>query len=223
MFQEEMCAWFEAEPLSAGNNEPEAEISSEEKEQRVKTEGLRKSVGFIVRLVEKEVGLFEDKKGRVFLGGISQGMATGLCALFCLPASLGGRLGGFLGMCGWLPFAGKIEALGRRPGHKQDSDRLVLEFFSKRIFDGSGLNEADTTVLSTPVLFMHGTDDVWVSVELGRQARRVVEETMGMSVKWLEFSAAENDGHWIKEPEGFDEIAHFFGKRTNCRCRRPEA
>ena len=112
MFQEEMFTWFEEAPLSAENNEPEAEVGSEKKEQRTKTKRLRNSVGFIVRLLEKEVGLLEDK-GRVFLGGISQGMATGLCALFCLPASFGGRLGGFLGMCGWLPFAGEIAALGR--------------------------------------------------------------------------------------------------------------
>jgi hypothetical protein len=57
---------------------------------------------------------------------------------------------------------------------------------------------------------MHGTDDVWVPVELGRQVKRLVEETMGMSVEWLEFSVAENDWHWIKEPEGFNKIAQFF-------------
>ncbi|KAL4737267.1 Alpha/Beta hydrolase protein [Aspergillus similis] len=223
MFQEEMCAWFEAGPLSAGNNELEAEVGFEKKERRVKMEGLRRSVGFIVRLVEREVKLLEDKEGQVFLGGISQGMATGLCALFCLPAPLGGRLGGFLGMCGWLPFAGEIAASGRGLEDGQDRDRVVLEFFSERIFGGSGLNEVDTAVLSTPLLLMHGTDDVWVPVELGRQARRVVEETMGMSVEWLEFIAAENDGHWIKEPDGFDEIAQFFARRTNYRCKRPEA
>lgn len=99
----------------------------------------------------------------------------------------------------------------------------MLEFLSKRIFGGSGLYGVDTAVLSTPVLLMHGTDDGWVPVELGRQAKRVVEETMGMSVEWLEFSAAENDGHWTKEPEGFDKIAQFFGEGTSCICKRLEA
>ncbi|KAL4759893.1 uncharacterized protein BDW70DRAFT_138832 [Aspergillus foveolatus] len=212
MFQEKMCTWFEAGPLNAENNEPEADFGSEKKERIMKTEGLRKSVEFIVRLLEKEVGLLEGKKGLVLLGGISQGMATGLCALFCLPASLGGRLGGFLGMCGWLPFSGEIAALGRELEDGQDGDKLVLEFLSKRIFGGSGLNGVDTAVLSTPVLLMHGTDDVRVPVKLGRQTKRVVEETMGMSVEWLEFSAAENDGHWIKESVGFDKIAQFFAK-----------
>ncbi|KAL4747677.1 hypothetical protein BDW72DRAFT_209452 [Aspergillus terricola var. indicus] len=190
----EMCAWFGAGPLNAGNNEPEAEVGSEKKERREKTEEPRNSVGFIVRLVAREVGLLEDKMGQVFLGGISQGMATGLCALFFLSASSEGRLGGFLGI-------------------------VALEFFSERIFGGSGLNEVDTAVLSTALLLMHGADDVWVPMELGRQARRVAEETMGTSVEWLEFSAAENDGHWIKEAEEFDRIAQFIAKRGHATPR----
>ncbi|KAL4967264.1 uncharacterized protein BDV14DRAFT_169699 [Aspergillus stella-maris] len=71
-------------------------------------------------------------------------------------------------------------------------------------------SEIDTAVLSTPVLLMHGSDDAWVDIELGRQAKRVLEVTMGMSVQWLEFTEAENDGHWIKEPEGFARISQFL-------------
>jgi hypothetical protein len=52
MFQE-MYTWFEAGPMSAENNEPEAEVGSEKKERRMKTEGLRKSVEFIVSSGER--------------------------------------------------------------------------------------------------------------------------------------------------------------------------
>lgn len=65
-------------------------------------------------------------------------------------------------------------------------------------------------VLSTPVLLLHGTDDAWVDVGLGRQAHRSLTKA-GMQVDWHEFSGAENEGHWVKEPEGFDVIVLFLG------------
>ncbi|KAK1141722.1 hypothetical protein N8T08_008820 [Aspergillus melleus] len=34
-------------------------------------------------------------------------------------------------------------------------------------------------------------------------------------VEWKEFTGAEGDGHWIKEPEGFDQILQFVGKQCN--------
>jgi hypothetical protein len=30
-------------------------------------------------------------------------------------------------------------------------------------------------------------------------------------VEWNEFTGAEGDGHWVKEPEGFDQILQFLG------------
>lgn len=59
------------------------------------------------------------------------------------------------------------------------------------------------------VLMVHGTDDPFVSVDLGRQAAGILEQS-GMSVEWHEYSRADNDGHWIKEPEGFDDIVRFL-------------
>jgi len=32
-------------------------------------------------------------------------------------------------------------------------------------------------------------------------------------VEWHEYTGAENEGHWIKEPEGFDEIVKFLRSR----------
>jgi lysophospholipase-2 len=31
-------------------------------------------------------------------------------------------------------------------------------------------------------------------------------------VEWHEFTGAEGEGHWIKEPEGFDQILQFLQK-----------
>lgn len=73
----------------------------------------------------------------------------------------------------------------------------------------AGNNNLNASILSTPVFLSHGTDDPWVSVELGRQTSRIVRQIMG-HVEWSEFTGAEGDGHWIKEPEGFDRVLHFL-------------
>lgn len=94
--------------------------------------------------------------------------------------------------------------------------RLVSEFFLDTIADheASRMNESvDTSVLSTPVFLSHGTDDAWVSVELGRQASRILQQIM-VHVEWNEFAGAEGEGHWIKEPEGFDQILRFLEDGT---------
>lgn len=50
---------------------------------------------------------------------------------------------------------------------------------------------------------------------LGRQALRILQEVMMAPVEWSEFSGAEGDGHWIKEPEGFDMIVRFLEREPN--------
>ncbi|KGO64783.1 Phospholipase/carboxylesterase/thioesterase [Penicillium italicum] len=92
-------------------------------------------------------------------------------------------------MCGWYPeYWEYVKALNT-------------------ITPGSGMD--DCSVLSTPVFLSHGADDECVSMELGRQASRILQTIM-IRVEWHEFAGAERDGHWIKEPEGFDQILQFL-------------
>ncbi|KAL4926502.1 alpha/beta hydrolase [Aspergillus undulatus] len=207
---EDLTAWFDLPSLVYPDEGRETQL-----------EGLGESVRFVRGVLKKEVAILGGGE-RVILGGMSQEMATGLWTLFSLGASedgLGERMGGFLGTCGWLLFAGDIEGL--RVGDRGDGNgraKAALEFFSKEIWPGSELgktDDVDTVVLSVPVLLMHGADDAFVSIELARQARRALEETMGMPVQWLEFTGAENDGHSVKEPEGFDRILRSFEERSS--------
>ena len=70
-------------------------------------------------------------------------------------------------------------------------------------------DDSSAILRSTPVFLSHGTDDAFVSVDLGREATRVLQQA-GIAVEWYEFVGAENDGHWVKEPEGFDQIVRFL-------------
>jgi predicted esterase len=115
-------------------------------------------------------------------------------------------------MCGWLPFANKIEDLQLpedAAGRKLDLmiPKLLLDIIGCKEIQAN--TSAIETMLSTPVLLLHGTDDAWIDVGLGRQAYRTLTNA-GMHVDWKEYSGAENEGHWIREPEGFDAIVTFL-------------
>ncbi|KAJ5827557.1 Phospholipase/carboxylesterase/thioesterase [Penicillium robsamsonii] len=206
-FQEEMCSWFDAYSLS-----------DIQKREELQKDGIRESVLHILDILEEEARLLDGQLAHIYLGGISQGMAT---AIWALVAGIGmgrvqGPLGGLLGFCGWLPFAKQLEGLLYEPTLSGPSIHQAQHLISTFFFDeiaGHEISQAnqpvDSSVLSTPVFLSHGADDEWVSVELGRQASRILRTIM-VHVEWHEFSGAEGDGHWIKEPEGFDQILQFL-------------
>ncbi|KAL1981363.1 hypothetical protein VTN96DRAFT_2754 [Rasamsonia emersonii] len=161
-------------------------------------------------------------------------MATALWALLCWPSRkiLGGgkrrRLGGLLGFSGWLPFARQIEEIiqsatttssSSSGGGSTSKGVLVSRFLLETI--GHPQSEVQDIqfepVLSTPVMLSHGTDDGWVDVGLGRQAHGLLTQ-MGIRAEWREYRGAEGDGHWIKEPEGFEDVVRFLEKQAAMVC-----
>ncbi|KAJ0418478.1 alpha/beta-hydrolase [Aspergillus carlsbadensis] len=208
-FQEETCSWFDAYSLS-----------DIQERQELQGEGLRESVSYILDILDEEIRLLDGKAGHVHLGGISQGMATALWTLLCARGRVRQRLGGVLGFCGWLPFAHEMEKLIQESGsisrgsNEPQISELVYDFCVKTIGIPRASEEADSQsevspLSATPILLGHGSDDTWVSVELGRQALQVITGITD-NVKWKEYAGAEGDGHWIKEPEGFDAILEFL-------------
>lgn len=142
----------------------------------VQKTGLWESVRQVLGVVREERALVGGSE-RVLLAGISQGCAT---AMFALLAS-GERVGGFFGLCGWLPLAEELEKLMRVPG------RLV-------------------EVLGMPVLLQHCRDDGVVPLRNGEDLAARLER-MGLSVRWECF---EDGGHWLNEPKGMDGIVRFI-------------
>ncbi|KAK2855534.1 hypothetical protein FQN49_005101 [Arthroderma sp. PD_2] len=196
VFQEELTAWFDIYSLSNTSEQQDLQV-----------EGLRESTLYVLEILGQEIDLLEGRSDSVVLGGISQGMATALWTLLCSPGRSKGRIGGFLGMCGWLPFASEIQGL-------QSPREMIPKFLWDTVRgeeeEAQVTAEAETeAMLSTPVFLLHGTDDAWVDVELGRQAQTSLVKS-GMQVDWMEYSGAENEGHWVKEPEGFDSIVAFL-------------
>lgn len=90
-------------------------------------EGLKESIAQIRELIEVEAAIVGYDG--VVLGGISQGCATALLTLL----TGGVELGGFVGMCGWLPFEGVgIDEVFEKMGVEQMED--YKEAFQTRVF-----------------------------------------------------------------------------------------
>ncbi|OAX79941.1 hypothetical protein ACJ72_05732 [Emergomyces africanus] len=178
-------------------------------------EGLRESTLYILDIMNREIDLLEGKSESVILGGISQGMATALWALLCSPARIKGKIGACFGMCGWLPFVNKIQELQLFEDTATKTAKSMRSMIPANILNIIQCEEPQAsiveveTMLSTPVLLLHGIDDAWIDVELGRQAQTCLNK-VGMKVDWKEYMGTENEGHWIKEPEGFDILAQFL-------------
>jgi lysophospholipase-2 len=60
---------------------------------------------------------------------------------------------------------------------------------------------------NTPVFLNHAKDDDVVYFELGLQLRNILKLQLGMNVTWRGY---DHGGHWIKEPEGFDDLTDFL-------------
>jgi lysophospholipase-2 len=70
-------------------------------------------------------------------------------------------------------------------------------------------HSSEPPLLSIPAFFGHGTDDAHVGIKLGQQAAQVLSK-VGLRVEWREYSGADQEEHWLKEPEELDDIARFL-------------
>ncbi|KAI1845544.1 hypothetical protein JX266_008402 [Neoarthrinium moseri] len=216
VFEEAMPAWFEAYSLT--------DITAR---QDLQMDGIRKSVAYLTSILDEEIEKLGGAADRVVLGGISQGGAIGLWTLLC--ACAGGdtttrRIGGFLAGSAWLPFAETLERYLTGPsqaGGNLDiapsdgasinavADAFVQSMTARTKHTLTERGSSEPPLLSIPVFLGHGVDDAYVDIELGRQAAHILKR-IGLKVDWQEYSGAEQEGHWLKEPEEFDDIVRFL-------------
>lgn len=223
-FREAMPAWFDAYSLT--------DVSAR---QDLQVHGIRGSAEYLAGLLREEVdGRLGGAADRVVLGGISQGGAVALWTLLLLLcAAAGGEnpagrlgVGGFVGASTWLPFAEDLARYlipgwerggsGRPKGGVAGDDAEVRAAAADAFVESMAaparralMSPEPSRLRSVPVFLGHGTDDAYVDVGLGRQAARVLSE-LGLRVEWREYSGADQEGHWLKEPEELDDIARFL-------------
>lgn len=94
---------------------------------------------------------------------------------------------------------------GRRQPLQQELQRTAANT-ARDIASLPPLSAAQEVVFpSTPIFLGHGRNDEKVSVNLGGQAKRVLE-ALGCKVTWRDY----DEGHWYKVPEEIDDIVEFL-------------
>lgn len=120
--------------------------------------GLITSIKSIREFIEDESDNVPEE--RIFLGGHSQGYATAILLLL----ARGTRLGGFIGLCGWLPFEKEIRAIAEAIFEGlalTNSLAIKLRDFFEFPWDPF----PSESVLATPVLLSHSQDNEIVPSE----------------------------------------------------------
>ena len=116
----------------------------------------------------------------------------------------GRRLGAYIGLSGWLPLR---EQIGRCHALK-DLDN----FFRRELGLKGSVSTEQSSMLGTPILLGHTTDDEVIDIELGRQASEVLQN-LGMRVTWKEFPDGGHLG--MLKTEGLDSIVTFLDELVN--------
>jgi lysophospholipase-2 len=193
-FEEARPSWFDAYSLTDISAKSELQIP-----------GLNESVRYIRQLLDAEVQALGGDSKKVILGGMSQGCAISLWTLLSEKR----ELGGLIAANGWMPF--QHDVVRYTDGERAKEGDVGLAFVESMISQAQQTSNGTTLSKHTPVLHGHGTDDGWVGFEIGKSARNTLIK-IGYSVDWKDYSGAEMEGHWIKEPEQFDDIAAFLEK-----------
>lgn len=71
--------------------------------------------------------------------------------------------------------------------------------------------------LQTPIFIGHGSEDLKVSVELGRKMSHVLSAGLGMDVTW---KAYEGLGHWYRVEDEIEDILRFLQDRVDLPVRQ---
>ena len=186
-FKIKMSQWFDMWSVENPTEQDELQIV-----------GLKQSIEQIRLVVEEEAAIIGYKN--LFLGGISQGGATAIMALLVM----GVEVGGFLGLCSWLPFQNVAEIT-----EDGTNNEVFTKKFKEFLCNGQwDLVENESESARTPVFLGHSTDDEGVPIENGLALCCGLRK-LGFVCEWKQY---EDAGHWVDEPVGVDDISEFLKK-----------
>ncbi|KAJ7033376.1 putative phospholipase/carboxylesterase [Mycena alexandri] len=180
--------------------------------QELQYDGLHETSGFVHGLIKEEakhVGI-----SSVIIGGLSQGCGASLHVLLNFQPDEGALLG-YIGMCGWLPFADILDAEDDEDDIFRDApDTPLLQRQHSAAATARDISSLPSLSLDldtppafaqTPVFLGHGTHDDRVLIKLGEQARDVLVR-LGCDVQWKEY----DEGHWYKVPDEIDDLVAWL-------------
>ncbi|PNY28723.1 Acyl-protein thioesterase [Tolypocladium capitatum] len=180
----------------------------------VQLRGLAESAQEILDLLEQEMRTIPSSN--IILGGLSQGCAMSLTVLLCLDY----RIGGLVGMSGYLPFREDTEEAVKDPvvgendpfsgdEEQEQHDPVVRaciferDLLCLRPVEDPGYEK---TALSTPIFLGHGSVDDKVPCSVG-EAMAGTMQRAGYEVEW---KCYQGQGHWYKIPDEIDDIVQFL-------------
>ncbi|KAK6511272.1 hypothetical protein TWF481_000193 [Arthrobotrys musiformis] len=210
------------------------DINNQSYREHLQVDGLQETTELVHTLIEEEIrsGIPAE---RIVVGGLSQGCAASLYAMLCYKR----RIGGYIGMCGWLPFAKYVEGclgISLSEGDPGDDMFETLDdeespgFFEKS--DESNGNEGERAknptmeaigFLKDNISFPISDDDrlevLQTPVFLGhgaldekvqfRLGEQARDALKGLGFK-VTWEGYDDLGHWYKIPEEIDHIKEFL-------------
>ncbi|KAF3319138.1 hypothetical protein TWF173_003589 [Orbilia oligospora] len=171
-------------------------------------EGIKESTDYIHELIKAEVEAGTPPE-KIVIMGLSQGCATGAVAVIRYPV----RLGGFVGMSGWLPFITEIEDIFKKEGEEGEEGEgdatAVLGYIEKRLGSDKEVSPENVReMLKTPVFIGHGVGDTKIRPKCGERLKDVMKAMKFEEVVWATYRV----GHWWCDEE-LIHIAAWLGAK----------
>lgn len=170
--------------------------------------GLAESTTYLSKLIKEEIGMLEllgQSKDDLILAGFSQGCAMAIWVLLYL----GLKLGGFVGMSGWLPFRRQIDDVMKAEEDQTVRRLRVLDYMSNAVpvsylSDCPALERLGS--FTTPVFLGHGMLDIKVRTSWGEEMRDTLI-CLGLKIRWKGYEGLE---HWYMVPDEIEDISNFL-------------
>lgn len=179
-------------------------------------EGMRGSLLYLASIVRGEIEdldkVYGDGQGALRVGilGFSQGSAIAMTLMISgvlEDAGIKAKLGGVVGLSGWLPYRRQIDSV---VDGGDDGDRNLLRG-RRRLREILGLSDTEdrsgrSDLSRTPIFMGHGEDDQKVKLEWSKQMRHTL-----VSLDFnVEFKTYKSLAHWYKVPDEIDDLSAFL-------------
>ena len=192
---------------------------------KIQSEGIKSASQIIHRLLDTEVPMVGIRN--VFLGGHGQGCAMALYAFLAYKSSVGGMLGGVIGLNGWLPmqktlndFALEMKRLNDTPPNNGEEEQRIISVeahraraieFSRGLIALPRPHFIITNDNYLSFFLAHGQADEEVPISHAREAAITLAQ-MAMKVN---LKVYEGLGHGWRNGDEIDDIVRFIKRESS--------